>query len=147
MSKVISIWGSPNSGKKTFAVKLAKAIYDTYTAKIICVFVDNMTPVLPVLFPNYKCEDLPSVGTVLSKTEIEPDDMVAHFVTVKGMSNIGFMGYTDGENHFSYPEFSVDKAKHLIDAATSMADFVIIDCTSDLNEAFNFGTAPNVLDI
>jgi MinD-like ATPase involved in chromosome partitioning or flagellar assembly len=92
---------------------------------------------LPVLFPNYKREDLPSIGAVLSKTEIGPDDMVAHFATVKGMSNIGLMGYSDGENHYSYPEFSVDKAKSLIDTAASLADFIIIDCSSDLGEPMN----------
>jgi MinD-like ATPase involved in chromosome partitioning or flagellar assembly len=138
MSKVIAIWGSPQSGKTTFAVRLAKAIYDTYTAKIICVSVDNQTPALPVLFPNCKLEDLPSVGAVLSKTEIEQDDMITHLVTVKDMRNIGFMGYSYGENHFSYPDVSVDKSKSLIEAATSLADFVIIDCSSDLNEPFNF---------
>ncbi len=28
MSKMIAVWGSPNSGKTTFATKLARSIYD-----------------------------------------------------------------------------------------------------------------------
>ena len=53
MSKTIAIWGSPNSGKTTFATKLAQTIYDKYQATVIVLYVDNETPALPVIFPNY----------------------------------------------------------------------------------------------
>ena len=31
-AKIIAVWGSPHSGKTTFATKLATAIYDNYQA-------------------------------------------------------------------------------------------------------------------
>ena len=61
MAKTIAVWGSPNSGKTTFATKLARAIYDEYQSTVIVVYADMETPTLPVIFPNYKKEDLYSV--------------------------------------------------------------------------------------
>ena len=71
MSKTIAIWGSPNSGKTTFATKLAETIYEKYQATVIVLYADNETPALPVVFPNYKKEDMFSVGVTLAKTEID----------------------------------------------------------------------------
>ena len=63
--KIIAVWGSPNSGKTTFATKLATAIYDSYQATVIVLYTDLETPVLPVLFPNSKPEDIGSVKNSL----------------------------------------------------------------------------------
>ena len=68
--KIISVWGSPHSGKTTFAVKLAETLYEKSRATVIVLFCDINTPTLPILFPNYKTTDLYSVGTVLAKTDI-----------------------------------------------------------------------------
>ena len=54
MAKTIAVWGSPNSGKTTFATKLAREIYDEYQSTVIVVYADMETPTLPVIFPNYK---------------------------------------------------------------------------------------------
>ena len=37
-AKIIAIWGSPHSGKTTFATKLATAIYDNYQATVIVLY-------------------------------------------------------------------------------------------------------------
>ena len=136
--KVITIWGSPNSGRTVFTAKTVKALYHAEKAKIICIFADNKTPVLPVLFPNDKKESLPSIGALLSKTNIEKRDMLEYLVTFKSMKNVGFLGYADGENKYTYPEFSKEKAKDLIDTIASVADYVIVDCGDDLNEPLNY---------
>ena len=44
-ANIIAIWGSPNSGKTTFATKLATAIYDNYQSTVIVVYPDLETPV------------------------------------------------------------------------------------------------------
>ena len=93
MSKVIAIWGAPNSGKTTFATKLARSIYDEYQATVIVVYADNETPTLPIIFPNYKKEDLCSVGVALSKTDIDRHEVVKHMVTVKDKQNFCFLGF------------------------------------------------------
>ena len=91
MSKTIAIWGSPNSGKTTFATKLAQTIYDKYQATVIILYADNGTPALPVIFPNYKKEDMFSVGAVLAKTEITQEDAIKQLVTVNQRQNFGVL--------------------------------------------------------
>ena len=138
MSRIIAIWGCPDSGKTTVSVRLAKAIHDETGEKIICVFADAATPTLPVLFPNRKKNDIHSIGTVLSQTEITEEAMLKSLVTTDKAKNIGFLGFTDGENRFSYPEFSAEKAAALLDAAASLADTVIVDCGNKLTGTLAF---------
>ena len=95
--KIIAVWGSPHSGKTTFATKLATAIYSSFESTVITLYTDLETPVIPVLFPFDKNEDLGSVGYPLSKTEVEQGDIINNLVTVKDMQNFGFLGYKTGE--------------------------------------------------
>ena len=121
MSKTIAVWGSPDSGKTTFATKLAQTIYDRYQAIVILLYADNDTPTLPVIFPNLKKEDLYSVGALLAK-----------LVTIKQRQNFGFLGFVDGENRYTYPSFDETKVRSLLSVLNSLADFVVVDCTSAL---------------
>ena len=102
MSKLIAVWGTPDSGKTTFATKLARSIYEEYQSTVIVVYADNETPALPVVFSNYKKEDMFSVGAALAKTDVTQEDVVKQLVTVKDKQNFGFLGFTDGENRFIY---------------------------------------------
>ena len=132
--KIIAVWGSPHSGKTTFATKLATAIYASFESTVITLFTDLETPVLPVLFPFEKTEDLGSVGVPLSKTEVEQGDIINNLVTVKDMQNFGFLGYKTGENKYSYPKFGKAKAEDLLNELCRLADYVIVDCTSNLSD-------------
>jgi len=134
MSKIISIWGSPNSGKTTFTLKLAQAIYNTYQSKIICIFTNNTTPDLPVIFPNKQRDELFSLGTVLTKTDVTSSELQKNLVTTKDYMNMGFLGYIDGENKFTYADYPYNKAVALLEVAASLSDFVIVDCGSHLKE-------------
>ena len=131
--KIIAVWGSPHSGKTTFATKLATAIYSSFESTVITVYTDLETPVIPVLFPFDKTEDLGSVGYPLSKTEVEQGDIINNLVTVKDMQNFGFLGYKTGENKYTYPKFGRAKAEDLLTELCRLADYVIVDCTSNLD--------------
>ncbi len=130
--KIIAVWGSHESGKTTFAVKLATAIYASFQSTVITLFTDLETPMLPVIFPFEKKEDLGSVGVPLSKTEVEQGDIINNLVTVKEMQNFGFLGYKTGENKYTYPKFGRAKAEDLLNELTRLADYVIVDCSSNL---------------
>ena len=130
--KIIAVWGSPNSGKTTFATKLATAIYDSYQATVIVLYTDLEAPVLPVLFPNSKPEDIGSVGIPLSKTEIDRDEVIKQLVTNNKRQNFGFLGYRAGENKLTYPKFGRAKAEALFEVLCELADYVVVDCTSNL---------------
>ena len=131
--KIIAVWGSPHSGKTTFATKLATAIYTSFESTVITLYTDLETPVLPVLFPFRKTEELGSVGVPLSKTEVEQGDIINNLVTVKEMQNFGFLGYKAGENKYTYPKFGKAKAEDLLDELCRFADYVVVDCTSNLD--------------
>lgn len=130
--KIIAVWGSPNSGKTTFAVKLASAIYACFDTTVIVLHCDMETPVLPVLCPNEKSENIGSVGKVLTKPEAEQRDIIENLVTIKEMQNFGFLGYKDGENKFTYPKYGRAKAEELLSELCKLAGYVIVDCTSNL---------------
>ena len=130
--KIIAVWGSPHSGKTTFATKLATAIYSSFESTVITLYTDLQTPMIPVLFPFDKPEDLGSIGYPLSRTEVEQSDIINNLVTVKEMQNFGFLGYCTGENRYTYPKFGKAKAEDLLNALCELADYVIVDCTSDL---------------
>jgi CO dehydrogenase nickel-insertion accessory protein CooC1 len=132
MSKLIAIWGSPSSGKTTFATKLALCIYESYRSTVLELLCRNETPALPVLFPKRKADELFSVGVPLSKTDITQNDVIESIVTVKEKQNFGFLGFKDGENKYTYPKYDDEKAKAFLSVLKSLADYVIVDCDSEL---------------
>ena len=134
--KIITVWGSPNSGKTTFATKLATAIYTSFESTVITLFTDIETPVLPVLFPFGKTEELGSVGVPLSKTEVEQGDIINNLVTVKEMQNFGFLGYRTGENKFSYPKYGKAKAEALSHKWSTQNDALLAQYSADLHASF-----------
>ncbi len=133
MAKQIAIWGSPNAGKTTFATKLARSIYDEYQSTVIVVYTDFETPTLPVIFPTEKKENLFSIGVPLAGTEITEETVVPQIVTVKNRVNLGFVGFKDGENRYTYPRFDAEKCRSLYKVLGSLADYLVIDCTSNLD--------------
>lgn len=135
MSKTIAVWGSPRSGKTTFSVKLANAIYDRYKTNVVVLFTDITTPAIPVLFPSAKRDTLFSVGKVLTKTDITIDETIKNLVLIKNKANFGVLGYLCGENKFTYPRYDEIKARDLVNVMKTLANFVIIDCMSNLSES------------
>ena len=132
---------SPRSGKTTFSVKLANAIYDRYKTNVIVLFTDISTPTIPVLLPSAKRDMLFSVGKVLSKTDITVDETVKHLILIKKKTNFGVLGYLGSENKYTYPRYDEKKARDLIGAMKTLSNFVIIDCMSDLDESVLSETA------
>lgn len=133
MSKLIAVWGSPDSGKTTFALKLASAVYERYSSTVLALSCDDTIPALPCLFPSLKADELYSVGAPLSQTEITQQAVIDSIVTRKGKVNLGYLGYKDGENKHTYPAYDESKAKELLEVVKSLADFVVVDCTSSLD--------------
>lgn len=134
MGKMIAVWGTPNCGKTTLALKLAQTIYALNKGKksVIAIFTDSVTPTLPVLFPNYSDGELFSLGTVLSKAEITPGDVFSNMVGIKGKLNFGVLGYRIRENKYSFPEYGEKKAGEFYDVICDLADYIVVDCSSDL---------------
>lgn len=137
MGKLICVWGSPNSGKTTFSVKLARSIYDEYESKVVVVNADLDTPTLPVLFPNKKADEMKSVGAVLTKTEITQESVIENLVSIKSKANICFLGFKDAENIYTYPRFDPIKVMSMFEVLRSLVDYVVVDCSSTLKNVIS----------
>ena len=97
MGKVITVWGSPGSGKSMFSCILAKALTRD-KRKAIIINAEISVPMLPVWLPDQIIQTNASVGQVLSSVEIDTSLVASHVTVLKSYPFIGLMGYSAGEN-------------------------------------------------
>ena len=135
MAKIITVWGSPGSGKSMFCCILAKALTRD-KRKAILISGEISTPMLPVWLPDQIVEASASIGQVLSSVEIDTSLVASHVTVLKKYPFIGLMGYCAGENPLSYPEVNYQMVLQLITAAAKLVDFVILDCGPNMTNVF-----------
>ncbi len=135
MSKTITVWGSPGSGKSMFCCILAKALTRD-KQKAIIINADPGTPMLPVWLPEQAAGAEASIGQVLSSVEIDTSLIASHVTVLKNYPFIGLMGYSAGENPLSYPDTDYRMALQLISAAGSLVDYLILDCGPAMTNVF-----------
>ena len=135
MGKVITVWGSPGSGKSMFCCILAKALTRN-KQKAIIINGESATPMLPVWLPEQLIETNASIGQVLNSVEIDTSLVASHVTVLKTYPFIGLMGYSAGENPLSYPETDYNMVLQLVAAASKLVDFVILDCSSNMTNVF-----------
>lgn len=135
MAKVITVWGSPGSGKSMLCCILSKALTRD-KRKTIIINADNSVPMLPVWLPEQIIQTNTSIGQVLSSVEIDTTLVASHVTVLKAYPFIGLMGYSAGENPLSYPDIKYNMVLELIGAAAKLVDFVILDCSSNMTNVF-----------
>ncbi len=129
LSKIITIWGSPNSGKTTLSIKLAKEL--SKNNNVIMLSTDIVAPPVGTLLPYAKEKDK-SLGKLLEMVTLTQEDILNNLITLKDNKNIAFLGYAQGENYKTYAEHTVDRANELIVNLSHLADYIIIDSSSFL---------------
>ncbi len=134
MSKMIAVCGSPESGKTTFSLKLAQELYYQKKGTVLFLSPDMQIPSMAYTFPHSKSSDLFSIGKALDKTDIYTEDVLKQLVPVKTMRNFGLLGYTAGENKYTYPRSTEDKIAALFRAMKDIADYIVVDCVSDMDD-------------
>lgn len=135
MSKIITVWGNPGCGKSVFCCVLAKALTKD-KEKAIIISADSGTPMLPVWLPEQFIEPSGSVGQALSSLEIDTAQTASRVAVLKSYPFIGLMGYAAGENPLTYPEIKYEKVTALIDAASRLVPYVILDCGPGMTNFF-----------
>jgi len=135
MSKTITIWGSPGSGKSMFCCILAKVLTQG-KRKAIIINAEPGTPMLPIWLPEQTVGADASIGQVLNSVEIDTSLVASHVTVLKNYPFIGLMGYSAGETPLSYPDTDYQMALQLISAAKSLVDFLILDCGSGMTNVF-----------
>lgn len=135
MSKIITVWGNPGSGKSMFCCNLAKVL-TAGKAKALIINADASTPMLPVWMPERILETNMSIGNVMTALEINNALVAERVVILKEYPFIGVMGYAAGENPFSYPELKYEKIRHFIMEASKLVEYIILDCSSNMLNFF-----------
>ena len=135
MSKTITVWGSPGSGKSMFCCLLAKALTRD-KRKAIIISGEPGIPMLPVWLPEQITTAAVSIGQVLTSVEIDTSLVASHVTVLKNYPYIGLMGYCAGENPLSYPEADYQMVLQLISSAKKLVDYVILDCGSAMTNVF-----------
>lgn len=131
MSKVVSIWGNPGSGKSLFSSILANVFTKTKKKKAIIVSCDTSTPMLPVWTSEKTSSNEQSVGKILTEKEITAELVAKHVVLLKRYPNIGLLGFASGEAPLLYPQIRYGQVKQMVSIVGKLVDYVILDCSSD----------------
>lgn len=137
MGKMIAIWGTPNSGKTALTMKLAESLYlgeKRRKLMIMLVFTDSTAPSVPVIFPNYRDEEIYSIGALLAKPNLTVDDVFSYTTFTHGKDNQGFLGYKGAENSHSHPAYTKEKAELMFEILKANTDYVFVDCMSQPDE-------------
>ncbi len=126
--KLLTIMGSPGSGKTTTAVKLARTLA-ARRKNVILILCDPFTPVIPTLLPVGTAHDI-SLGTLLTAPGLTQDSILNACVPAPCSEYISLLGYKAGESLMNYPKVTRDKALELFVSLRYLADYVIIDCAT-----------------
>lgn len=129
-NKTTAIWGSPGSGKRLTAIKIAKVLAEQ-KQNVILVGCDDKVPLLPLLLPE--ATELPSLGDVLAAPALTQIAVLQHCVPYGKNSYINLLGYGRGENVASYSEYSYQRAEELLGQLRRLADVILVVCTSNLD--------------
>lgn len=131
--KILAVWGSPSSGKTTLSAKLAGFLsgegYDV--ALLLC---DTDAPPLPLLAAPSDIETEKSLGSILAAARININLILQNSMTLKRNDHLTLIGMLKGENAFSYPKYTSQQGKQLLENLREIADFVIVDCSSHLSD-------------
>lgn len=129
--QMLAVWGSPNSGKTTVSVRLAKYLADKKqnVALLLC---DMTTPMLPCICPPADLECEKSLGSILAATHITDTLIRKNCVTHKKIKHLTIIGMLKGENVFTYPPYTQELATELITRLRDIAPYIIIDCGSHI---------------
>lgn len=132
---VITVWGSPGSGKTVYSALLSRYLTRDHDHAIL-ISPDQTVPIIPVLFPKDESEQTQSIGPVLESEVLDTSIIAPRVKVVKSYPYIGILGYAPGDTPYTYADYSYEKVLKLIENVCDMTDYIIIDCTNRVKEIF-----------
>lgn len=130
-NQVLAVWGSPSSGKTIMSVKLARYIA-SQKKNVILVFADMSAPPLPYVCPSSDLESELSLGNILGAAHVDGNLVKQNAILHKKNEYLTMFAMLKGENAFSYAPYTETQAREFIHALRQLADYIIIDCTSNI---------------
>ena len=116
-SKIITVWGSPASGKTLLSLSLGAA-FAAQKNNTVILNGDKLIPALPVYMPKEKFSSADSIGPLLMTNRYTD-------------AELAFMGLSSFENYITYTEFSKESVIRMINKLSNMTDYLIIDGVSN----------------
>lgn len=135
MSKIITVWGNPGSGKSVFCAVLARELTQS-KEKALIISADTATPMYPVWLPGKQVESRYSIGHVFSAMEVTKPLIASKMQVYEPWPFIGLLGYAAGENPLAHPEPSAEATEWLLGEAAKLVDYVIVDAGSQIASYF-----------
>jgi len=128
--KLISVWGSPNSGKTTLSIEIAKVLSSRINKNCLIIFTDDLTSPLNYLFPSLS-EQGDSLGRIITSAGFYQDELIKGMVYHPDYKHLCFLGFRKNETRYNYSEISEMQVLDLFVSLSQLVDYVIVDCTSD----------------
>ncbi len=128
MSKSIVIWGSKDTGKTVFSIKLANEL--SKKGNVLLVFADNTAPPMESFILNIESGG-GSLGGLLSSEIISQNQILNHCSLIKGHNKMSCLGYKQGESFGTYANYTKERANDVLLNISHLVDFVVIDISSD----------------
>lgn len=132
---ITAVWGSPGSGKSTFAAILARYLTKD-RSKAIIISPDRAVPMLPVWFPNENIENRMSLGHIVTAAEVNSAVVAEHVKVINNYPFVGVLAYASGDTPLFYPEADYDRIGQIVEVTAGMVDHVILDCTARMTDVF-----------
>ena len=130
-NQVLAVWGSPSSGKTIMSVKLARYIA-SQKKNVILVLADMSAPPLPYVCPPSDLESELSLGNILGAAHVDGNLVKQNAILHKKNEYLTMFAMLKGENAFSYAPYTETQVREFIHALRQLADYIIIDCTSNI---------------
>lgn len=130
-NQVLAVWGSFSSGKTIMSVKLARYIA-SQKKNVILVLADMSAPPLPYVCPSSDLESELSLGNILGAAHVDGNLVKQNAILHKKNEYLTMFAILKGENAFSYAPYTETQAREFIHALRQLADYIIIDCTSNI---------------
>jgi cellulose biosynthesis protein BcsQ len=144
-NQIITVWGSANSGKTTTTMKLAKEL-SKQKKNVIVVMCDLGSPTLMTVLPNQDIGDK-TLGNILAAPQITQGTILSQCITLRKSEYLTFLGYKQKDNIFSYAEYDRERAVDFFILLRHLADYIIVDCTSNIESDILSATALEMADI
>ena len=130
-NQVLAVWGSPSSGKTIMSVKLARYIASR-KKNVILVLAVMSAPPLPYVCPSSDLESETSLGNILGAAHVDENLVKQNAILHKKNEYLTMFAMLKGVNAFSYAPYTETQARELIHTLRQLADYIIIDCTSNI---------------
>lgn len=134
---ILTICGNHKSGKSLYAASLANGIlHKTPKASIIMINLSKDIPAHAMWEPSRVISNMNSVGFLFEEGIITVKSVPKFTITHKSNDNIGLIGYCIGDTPITFNEPTYDNVIELIKVADQLADYVILDCDSNMLSDF-----------